>query len=212
MVVRRERYGDANIRIVYTFGNGPLIMITDRNVLEFKRSLRYVFIYICLLPVCCLRYIYTYTSYIARDICCFLISVQPTDIQVGIGECTQQSYQNRYRRRNFYIIESSISQLKCWHFDIHYYREVLYIQQIYYIMLHKAETRQECIGKCLRSYKIVNETIVYSHALVYVCVRACVFRIMVSSGHVFIDTRHECGRSMQEARQIDLAYLHSVYA
>lgn len=58
MMVRRERYGDANIRIVYTFGNGPLIMITDSSVLEFKRSLRYVYIYICLLPVCCLRYIY----------------------------------------------------------------------------------------------------------------------------------------------------------
>jgi len=70
------------------------------------------------------------------------------------------------------------------------------------MILYKAETRQECIGKCLRSYKIVNETIVYSHPRVYmyvcVCVyvRACVFRMIVSSGHVFIDTRHECGRSM----------------
>lgn len=50
--------------------------------------------------------------------------------------------------------------------------------------MYKAETRQECIGKCLRSYEIVNETIVYSHTRVYVyvyvyiyacvCVRACV--------------------------------------
>jgi len=144
MMVQRERYGDANIRIVYTFGNGPLIMITNSSILEFKRSLCYIYIYIytyIYMPSSCLLSVVYLPIHTLLVI--FVAFWYPCNRQIykSVSVYTL-NYQNRYRRNLYNIIHNHRSATVEM-FGISAYIIIIQLSRrtMHSIYIYKAKTR-----------------------------------------------------------------------